>query len=209
MPRTQLTLHEREIIASGYNRGKSSSAIARQLGRNRTTVERELRRNRDSNGDYYPVVAHQQTFERRSLNRGGYSKIRSNSELRSYLLVHLLDEHWSPDILSGRLRRDYPDDRCFRVSTQTIYTWIRQDQQAGGTLYRYLNYGRKGYRKRGSSKQRGTIRNRVGIEERPRIVDRLGRWGDWESDTIVGKGHRGGIASHVERRSKYTVQVGS
>jgi transposase, IS30 family len=205
MPRAQLTIHEREIIASRYHQGLTPGEIASLLGRHRTTVVRELGRNRTGSGDYLPVEAHQMTFDRRSSNRRGFRKIVSNSEVSSYLLDHLQNEHWSPDILAGRLRLEFSTTPSNHVSTQTIYTWIRSDQGRGGVLYRYLNYGRRGYRKRGSGKQRGIIRNRTGIEERPEIVDKLGRWGDWESDTIVGRGHRGAIASHVERRSKYTI----
>lgn len=206
MPHHQLTLSEREIIACLFYRGQGVPEIARHLGRHRTTVQRELRRNRDVSGDYLPAVAHQQAYDRRSSIRSGQRKIVGNERLFSYLRNHLGEEYWSPDVLAGRLRREYPDDPSMRVCTQTIYTWIRCDQAAGGRLYRSLAYGRKGYRKRGSGKElRGQIRNRVGIEERPAIVDKLGRRGDWESDTIVGKAHKGAIASHVERRSKFTV----
>lgn len=206
MPRGQLTLREREMIACQHHRGVSVPEIARQLGRHRTTISRELKRNRDSAGEYFPTSAHQQAFERRSSIRAGHSRICENEALKTYLEAHLRGEYWSPDVLSGRLRREFRDDPSMRVSTQTIYSWIRHDQDNGGTLHLCLNHGRRGYRKRGSRKDfRGTIRNRTGIEERPEIVDTLGRPGDWESDTIHGKGHKGAIASHVERRSKYTV----
>jgi IS30 family transposase len=153
-----------------------------------------------------PATAHQQTFERRSLIRLGANKVAENAALSGYVQEHLREDFWSPDVVAGRLRREYPNDPSMRISTQTIYSFIRLDQAAGGTLHHCLNYGDRGYRKRGSGKDpRGQIRNRVGIEERPSIVDRLVRYGDWESDTIVGKGHKGGIASHVERRTKYTV----
>jgi len=206
VPHHQLTLREREIIARSHYQGRSSREIARDLGRSHSTIVRELGRNRAISGDYLPATAHQQTFERRSLIRHGACKVVENRDLHRYVVDHLREEGWSPDVLAGRLCRKYPHDPSMRVSTATVYSFIRCDQVAGGSLHRYLSYGRKGYRKRGSGKDsRGQIRNRVGIEERPSIVDRLGRFGDWESDTIVGKGHKGGIASHVERRSKYTV----
>jgi transposase, IS30 family len=206
MPQCQLTLREREIIACKHHSGESVEKIAIHLGRHRTTVSRELLRNRDSSGEYLPAGAHQQAFERRSAIRHGHDKISENTELRSYLQDRLGEKYWSPDILAGRLRRDHPDEPSMRICTQTIYSWIRRDQGDGGRLHRCLSHGRRGYRKRGSGKElRGGIRNRVGIEERPEIVDKLGRFGDWESDTIVGKAHKGFIASHVERLSKYTV----
>jgi len=206
MPRGQLTLREREMVAREFHSGKSVPEIARRVGRHRTTISRELRRNRDGTGEYLPASAHQQAFDRRSSIRAGHSKICENEALKAYLEERLRSDYWSPDAMAGRLRREFRDDPSMQVSTQTIYSWIRTDQDSGGTLHLCLNHGRRGYRKRGSRKDfRGTIRNRTGIEERPEIVDTLGRPGDWESDTIHGKGHKGAIASHVERISKYTV----
>jgi IS30 family transposase len=129
MPRSKPALGEREIIACMRHSGDSVEEIARCLKRHRTTVSRELRRNRDSSGVYLPVVAHQQAFERRSSIRLGHDKISDNRELRSYVLDHLRGEYWSPDILAGRHRRD---------------------QRDGGSLHLCLSHGRKGYRKRGS-----------------------------------------------------------
>lgn len=206
MPQCQLTLREREIIAFRHHSGESVENIARHLKRHRTTIQRELRRNQDSSGDYLPASAHQQAYDRRSSVRSGHSKIVENTELRSYLRDHLREKYWSPDILAGCLRRDHRDNPSMRICTQTIYNWIRRDQRHGGTLHRCLSHGHRGYRKRGSGKDlRGCIRNRIGIEERPGIVDELSRFGDWESDTIEGKAHKGYIASHVERISKYVV----
>ena len=205
MPQGQLKLFEREIIACQHYRGVSAAGIAAQLCRHRTTVERELKRNRDPSGEYLPVTAHQQAIGRRSAIRSGYGKIAGNTALSSYVVNHLRWDYWSPDVISGRLRLDFRGDASMRVCTQTVYRFIRQDQALGGTLHLCLAHGRKGYRKRGTRKDFGGIKDRIGIEKRPAIVDSLGRFGDWESDTIVGKGHRGGIASHCERRSHYLV----
>ena len=107
MPQCQLTLRERETIAFRHHSGESVEEIARRLGRHRTTISRELHRNQDVSGDYLPVTAHQQAFERRASIRLGRSKIVENTALRSYLQDHLGEEYWSPDILAGRLRRDH------------------------------------------------------------------------------------------------------
>lgn len=206
MPHHKLTLCDRQIIASLHDRGKNEKEIASRLGRHRTTIQRELRRNRNAAGEYLPVVAHEQAFTRRSRIRSGHSKISGNPWLQGYLKEHLCEDEWSPDVLVGRLRREHPDNASMHLSATTVYAWIQRDREQGGTLYRHLRYGHKGYRKRWSGKDpRGQIRNRVGIEERPAEVDALIRYGDWESDTVVGKGHKGAIASHVERVSKYTV----
>ena len=122
MPQSKLTLCEREIIAFRHHSGDCVPEIARRIGRHRTTISRELRRNRDLSGDYLPVVAHQQAFERRSAIRGGHSKIAENEALQSVVHACLRDEYWSPDILAGCLRRAHRNDKSMRVCTQTIYS---------------------------------------------------------------------------------------
>ena len=70
----------------------------------------------------------------------------------------------------------------------TVYRYLRQDKSNGGTLWQHLRICSKPYRKRyGSTWTGGKVPDRVGIENRPAIVDRKTRIGDWEADTIVGK----------------------
>jgi IS30 family transposase len=52
---------------------------------------------------------------------------------------------------------------------------------------------------------RGIIKNRVGIKERPNIVERKIRIGDWEGDTVVGQNHQGALVTLVDRKSKLTL----
>ncbi len=206
MPQIKLTLKEREIIAQYVYLGKKTEEIAEFLGRHRTTIERELKRNKSDDGEYFPVEAHRMSFYRKSAVHSGRKKIQENRALNDKICELLREEYWSPDIISGRLHQFYPDDQNMWISTQSIYNLIRSDQAQGGMLYKYLNYGKKGYHKRNESKGvRGQIPDRVMIDERPDVVNKLERFGDWESDTIVGKAHKGFIASHVERKSKYTL----
>lgn len=118
------------------------------------------------------------------------------------IITEKLHVQWSPEQIAGFLKKEgYPQ----AVSTETIYQYIWGDKKNGGTLYKHLRHSGKKYNKRRSSKAgRGCIPNRVGIEERPEIVEAKSRLGDWELDTIIGKGHKGAIVSMVERASKYT-----
>jgi IS30 family transposase len=115
-----------------------------------------------------------------------------------------LKEDWAPETIAQKLKADYPDDDKMRVSHETIYRWIYSDAKNGGTLYKHLRRRRK---KRRKQKRYGSgrrfIQGRVGIAERPAIVDSRERFGDWEGDTIEGKKSSGYIATHVERKSRY------
>ncbi len=92
------------------------------------------------------------------------------------------------------------------VSHETIYRYVYRDQKVGGKLYLFLRHKRKKYAKRSSDYiRRVTIKGRVGIEARPAIVETKSRVGDWEADTIIGRGHHQGIVTLVDRHSKFTL----
>jgi len=101
---------------------------------------------------------------------------------------------------------DYPNNDCMRISLETIYQWIYLDAGQGGELYTHL---RRHHKKRRKQKRYGSghglIPGRVSISERPKIVDHRERFGDWEGDTVEGAKGSGGIASHVERKSRYLI----
>ncbi len=89
---------------------------------------------------------------------------------------------------------------------ETVYQFIYADKACGGKLYQHLRVVSKRYRKRyGAYDRRGRIKNRVGIEERPAVVDRRNRVGDWECDTVMGLGRKSALLTMVERKTLYTV----
>jgi IS30 family transposase len=90
---------------------------------------------------------------------------------------------WSPDQISGRVLKHY----YIQVSHEWIYQYILSDKQAGGDLYKYLRCQKKRRKRYGSRDRWGNLPNRRSIEERPEIVDKRCRIGDWEVDTIIGK----------------------
>jgi transposase, IS30 family len=109
---------------------------------------------------------------------------------------------WSPEQISGWMKRDHPQMRARRVSYQTIYRWLEtcENRRHFRSL---LRHGR--YRKRRGVDLRGHLRNRVSIEERPAKVDKRRRFGDWEGDTVHGAGHSGMIMNCVERKSGFLI----
>jgi len=191
-----LTLEEREVIAQMRSSDRQQADIAKRLGRAESTISRELRRNRSRNG-YWPVAAQKKADSRQS-RRPRTPKL-CNPDVRRYVQQRLR-QYWSPDEIAGRLRLDFPRDRSRRLSHQTIYAWIESQRSAGKDWRRYL---RSTGWKRPDRRNRGRIPACTSIERRPAVVDRRGRYGDWEGDTVVGANRRGGAVSLVERKSRY------
>jgi IS30 family transposase len=114
------------------------------------------------------------------------------------LIETLLRKDWSPEQVSGWLKENY----SLQISHEWIYQHILMDKQAGGDLHRHLRCQKKRRKRYGSYDRRGRLKNRVSIDERPVIVDTRQRLGDWEVDTIIGKGHRQAIVSLTERKAR-------
>lgn len=204
MSYSHLSPQERYVLCHMKLYALSNREIGRRLGRHHTTIGRELKRNGPWHRDQGPYW--HETAQRRSEARWRFARHRrraAHSGLRGYV-VRGLARHWSPEQIAGRLRLEHDHDPSMRISPETIYQWIYADAASGGRLYRCL---RQRHRKRRRQKRfgpsRGQIPGRIGIELRPEIVAQRTRFGDWEADTLEGGKGRGGIASHVERKSRY------
>jgi IS30 family transposase len=114
------------------------------------------------------------------------------------LIEAAIRKEWSPEQVSDWLK----DNHDLQISHEWIYQHILVDKHAGGDLHRHLRCQKKRRKRYGSYDRRGILKNRVSIDERPAIVDTRQRLGDWEVDTIIGKGHRQAIVSLVERKSR-------
>jgi IS30 family transposase len=192
---TQLTQQERYQIYILKKAKHRPSEIARMLKRDKSTISRELRRNAGQKG-YRPQQAHQKAIARQQ------SKIRNYFTNTHWAEVErLLREDWSPEQISLRLDREQE----FSISHEWIYQYIYHDQSQDGTLYTHLRCQKKRRKRYGKHDRRGCIPNQVSIEARPSVVEKKGRIGDWEGDTIIGKHHQGAIVSLVERKSCYTL----
>lgn len=191
----QLTQEERYQIYALTKAGHSQTEIARILGRSKSTMGRELSRNKGLRG-YRPRQAHQWAMARRAAKHH-----RRLGEATWQRVERLLREDWSPEQISLWLRQE----EGIYINHEWIYRHILRDKQAGGDLYRHLRC-RKTRRKRyGSYDRRGQIPNRVTIDERPAVVESRRRIGDWEVDTIIGKGRSGALVSLTERHSRLTL----
>lgn len=177
--------------------GLSLRAIAQAVGKNVSTISREMMRNTGGRG-YRFHQADNKAIERRRVASRERKKLTGGleQEIREKLL-----EKWSPEQISGRLKLEGK-----MISHESIYQIIWRDKRAGGQLYQQLRHCGKRYNKRASGKAgRGCIPGRVDITARPLVVETKSRIGDWEGDTIIGSQHRGAIVSYVDRHSKLTL----
>lgn len=204
MPYQQLSNNERYIICYMNRANFSPAAIGQHLGRHRATISRELKRNRHQGprGEHYLYDIAQHQTDRRRLQTNQRYKLE-DSALGQYV-KQKLREHWAPEQIVGRRLSDHPNDPSMGVSHETIYQWIYRQKQGLWHLYLRRKHPRRRPH-RPCREARGQIPGRVGIEHRPPVVDTRSRFGDWESDTVEGAKGGGGLATHVERKSRYLV----
>jgi len=194
---SQLTQEERYQIYEMKVEGKKPPEIAAVLGRDRSTIYREYNRNKGKRG-YRPHQAHEKAMDRRHVPR---RPITFTAELQ-LPIEEKIKEHWSPEQICGRFKLE--GQSC--VSHERIYQFLKADKNNGGTLYTYLRRSNRKRKKRfGKPSRQGQMPGRVSIDERPSVVNEKGRLGDWEGDTVVGRNHRGGLSTNVERVSKYAL----
>lgn len=193
----QLTSHERYMLAALKRQGHNQTEIARNLGRHRSTICRELKRNSSRHdGGYRPSRAVEMTSGRRSRSRR--KPQFSHAELA--LVERLLRMDWSPEQISGRLHLE----GTLLISHETIYRHVRKDRHYGGSLFAHLRGAGKRRRKHyGAYDSRGRLAGKRHISERPASIDKRLESGHWEIDTVIGKYSKHCIVSLVERRSGY------
>lgn len=190
----QLTLWEREQIAQFRNRGWSRAQIAKQLKRHPTTIGRELIRNSDG-GNYWASVAEEKAAARRQRRPRKLDDPRLNEYVRTGLA-----KRWSPEQIAGRSPRAFPRQARRQVSHMTIYRWI-EDSPDYRHWRSFLRFGRR----RAKPEKSGDSPARAEIAGRPAIVEQRRRFGDWEGDTVVSKGRRGGLVTLVDRKSGFAL----
>jgi IS30 family transposase len=175
---------------------KSTKFIAEALGVHKSTIYRELSRNRNKRGGY-AHNAHEMAMERAErvvLNRTISPKVKFEC------LQHIKVDDWSPEQISGVMKA-----KDIKVSHTTIYKWIKEDKLAGGTLFEHLRH--KGHRRKNNPYKGASaknIPNRTSIKDRPSEADGK-RFGDWEMDLIIGKNGYQAILTLVERSTGYVI----
>ena len=185
----QLTSEQRYTISVLLQNRTKQKEIAKAINVSPSTVSREIRRNSGVRGRYNWETAQANAVQTKRKKPGNHSINKEVMEEAKHLLV---TEQWSPEQISGVLAKDGK-----YISHETIYRMIRKDKAEGGTLYKHCRHKLK-RRARPVGGRRISIPNRTSISERPAEVDGK-RFGDFEMDTIVGRGNHGTIVTLIER----------
>lgn len=199
-----LTQTNRIELSLLYRLGYSMRQAAQQLGVAASTVSRELRRNARPTGTYHAASARVLARTRREAANTVRAKLLRAPQLAA-VVEQKLKANWSPEQVAGWLRAT---GRALRVCAQTIYDWIYRFRH---DLLEHLHCRKGKYRRTRESTLRKAFRDKQKeprrITARPAHVLKRNRYGHWEGDTVVGKGHTGYIATFVERKSGYLLAV--
>jgi len=196
---SHLTMEERDRIAQLWHQGAEQKEIARFVGRSAATISRELRRNQV--GDDYLAAQAQRESERRRSERP-LSRKMNDPELNQ-TVRNLLTQEWAPEQIAGRLQQQHPGSADRHVSAQTIYTWIEQDEHQEHWKSFLRRRGKRPCHRRNAAKNLGG----APIDKRPKVIEGRLRLGDFEGDTVLGPLGTGGLATLVDRKSRYTIIV--
>ena len=173
-------------------------AIARALGRAKTTISRELQRNALPSGGYSPLTPPE------PINCAGGVKRSSNEKPPLRLFVgDRLGEGWTPEQISGWLKSGN-EPRLRAIGCETIYAFIYRTGQKAEALWRYLTRRHKRRRPRRARPSRDAIKDRASIHDRPETIESRSEAGHWEGDLIICKCTRPVLVLH-ERKSRVTL----
>lgn len=203
----RLSLYERFEIEKQLSHKKSFGDIAAALHRSKSTISREVLP--FGKRKYRSMIAHHAAVSKSSIKRFGQNKIVANKNLGAYVLKKL-ELRWSPEQISNRMIKEFPDDPDMRISHEAIYlyVYIHAKTEVRKMLQLQLRQERKvrGNVRRGIDK-RSKIVDPVRIDERPAEV--MGREipGHWEGDLIVGAEHKSAIGTLVERTTRTIIIV--
>jgi len=199
------SIEEREKIQEMLWQKSSIRSIAAALGRSPSSVSREINKNRDSlnRRHYIPRTAHERALKKRR-NRGRKERLK-NQRVRDHVIA-CLKERWSPEQIAGTIYSEIKE----KISHEAIYQFIYAQLHYQGygslkpdceDLRPYLRRRRKRRIPKGARRCQRVKPKGTSIDDRPAIVGKRKRLGDWESDTVESKGYKPGINTLVERKS--------
>lgn len=197
-----LTLNERKMIAKMWNneRIRSFRSIGKVLNRHHSTISNEIQSNFDVNGYYDSEKAHLKALERQEL-KGNKPKIERNEMLKNFI-IQKLEKKWSPEQIAGRLKGRFIQEEIGCACHETIYKYIYDKSNRKHRLFEHLRRHRPKRQKWYARKKRDNlqIKERISIHERPKIIDKRERFGDWESDSMIFSKQKEIMSVHVERK---------
>jgi IS30 family transposase len=199
----RLSLNDREEIRFGLARGESMSAIARELGRAPSSVTREVKAN--GGVEHYRVWPAYLRAEHET-RRPKATKLSQHPKLCAKV-TRGLESLWSPEEISARLRREFPDEPTMQVSPETIYQslYVQGRGELRRELARCLRSGRTARKSQGGHNRGARVRDMVMIADRPAEVEDRAVPGHWEGDLIIGKDHQSAVGTLVERTTRFVL----
>lgn len=195
----QLGQKERDRIFLLKKKGLTNADIAVKLGRDKSTIGRELQRNTHQKlRQYLPDTAGRKAGRRKEQGRKVRYVVKNEALKRK--IIRLLKRGWSPDLIAGRLKRA----KHTALNQESIYQFIYSLEGRKQNLRQYLRRAHRIRRKRNGRKhwKDSRIPNRVGIEKRPKYVEKRRQFGHWEGDNIVYNQHRRTLSTTVERKTR-------
>jgi IS30 family transposase len=201
----RLSFDERVEIMRGLDGGLSPAEIGRRIGRDRSVVWREARRNRLPDGDYHARMAHARAAQK--AHRPKVCKLVGNPLCAS--IEAWMDDGWSPKLIAQVLARDHRDDTLLQVSHETIYKclYVQGRGSLRADLHKCLSTKRSVRKSRGRSPQTGVYSpgEVFTISDRPPEVADRAVPGHWEGDLIIGTASGSAIGTLVERSTRFTL----
>jgi len=199
---TQLRQKERDRIYLLKKKGMSDSDIAKQIGRDKSTISRELRRNTHLKiHDYLPDTAQRKANKRKAQGRKQAYVIKQPALKKK--IIKLLQKGWSPDLISGRLKCK----GATYLNQESIYQFIYSLEGRKLNLRQYLRRSHRVHHpKKGRKPQKDCrIPNRVDISKRPKYVEKRTQFGHWEGDNVLYNHHRRALSTSVERKTRKVI----
>ena len=193
---SHLTKEQRYTIARMLQGGYAKKDICVAIGKGKSVLSRELRRNSSKRG-YSASLAHEYANERKERFR---TDRKFTETVKRHVVKYLTEEQWSPEQIVGDAQRRGIEMVC----VERIYQFIREDKRKGGSLWKHCRHQLK-HRKRPVGGKKVIIPDKVSIDERPEIINQKQRFGDWEIDTIVGAENKGAILTATERLTGFLI----
>jgi IS30 family transposase len=197
----QITLEEREKIYEFLKTDISITKIASEIGRNKSSISREISRNKSIKLGYLPDRANNLAKGRKNRN---LSKIEKNPDLKKYIIDRLSLDKWSPEMISARMRRE---NLAFSISHETLYEYIYSYPGQKQKLYQHLMLARP-KRQLKYSRRKRSVPEIYKIKNRPEQINNRSEFGHFEGDLTFFKGSKNGnISVLVERVSRKTFLI--
>jgi len=212
MKTTEFTLARREELSRLLSQGRTFIDIADLLGKDKSTISREVGRKGMDRFTYRAHKAHWHA-RRQKRKQGRKRKLDQNPKLKQFVFDKL-KLRWSPDQIAKELKAVYPEDESMRVSHETIYAhiYVLPRGSLKKELLLYLRQQKKYRRRKGKNQpiteeKRGQIPEMISIEERPKEAEDRIIPGHWEGDLILGKWKQSALGTIVERTTRTVILV--